>query len=341
MVMSAITLRGAATLMSRGRSAFLAGLVLALAPTAALAVGTPACTEIENQATATYDIGSNSFTESSNTVITSVAEILDVVVTWQDASSVVVPPGSTNEALTFLVTNIGNGIDSYALAGLSVLTGDDFDPSLGNLFLDTNGNGSYDPGTDMQYVPGSNDPVIAADSSAVVFVLNDIPGGLNDGDEGDSRLTATSNTGSGTPGTSLPGAGDGGCDAVVGSTGGTDDDQGTYVVSGITVSIVKSATVSDPFGGTEPIPGAEITYTIVVDIAGVGNAENLTITDPIPGYTTYKNNTLTLDASSLTDAVDGDEGDVGVTTANTVSVFLGTVASGSPTRTITFTVTID
>ncbi len=315
-----------------------AGLGLA---TAAHAAGTPAGTPITNQAVATYDIGPNSFSQPSNEVTTLVAEILDVVVTWQDASEVLVSEGDTSQVLTFLVTNIGNGTDDYALTPNSSVGGDDFNPIFDALYLDTNGNGVYDPGVDQQYVLGFNDPVLAADSSVTVFAVNDIPTPLADGSEGDHELTATSNTGSGTPGTVITAGGDAGVNAVVGNTGATDDDIGTYKVASVTVTLVKSATVLDPFGGSEPIPGASITYAIQVSVAGSGAAENLVITDPIPLNTTYDPGTLFLGALNLSDPSDADAGDVDDTTAGVVTVFLGNVASGSPTQTISFTVLID
>lgn len=320
--------------------AVLAGAAL-LVPTTALATGTPAGTPIVNQATATYDIGDNSFSQPSNEVITYVAEILDVIVTWQDASEVLVSEGDTSQVLTFLVTNIGNGTDDYLLNPNSSVGGDDFNPIFDALFLDTNGNGSYDPGIDLQYIPGFNDPVLAADSSVTVFAINDIPAPLPDGAEGDHELTATSNTGTGTPGTVYPNAGDTGVNAVVGTTGATDDDIGTYKVSSVTVRLLKSATVEDPFGGSEPVPGAKITYSIEVAIAGSGIAENLVITDPIPVFTTYDPGTLYLGPTLLSDIADVDPGDVDDTSPGVVTVFLGNVASGAPMQTIRFTVIID
>jgi uncharacterized repeat protein (TIGR01451 family) len=210
-----------------------------------------------------------------------------------------------------------------------------------SLVLDRNGNSIYEPGVDALYVPGENDPVLAADSSVTVFAVNGIPGDRLDADTGDCRLIAASNTGTGDPGTVFAGAGDEGADAVVGYSGATDSDTGTYIVSGLTVSIAKSAVVTDPFGGSEPVPGATITYTLSVAVTGGGTAENLVITDPIPQYTTYAPGTLVLDAAGLTDTQDGDAGDVGATTSDTVTVLLGDVAAGGAGHTIQFTVTID
>lgn len=307
----------------------------------AMAAGTPACREIVNQATASWTIGTTDFSTSSNTVTTTVAEILDVVTTWQDASPVVVTAAATSQVLTFLVTNIGNGTDSYTLTPTDNLGGDNFDPSFVSLVLDSNANGSYDVGIDQPYLAGVNDPVLVADSSVVVFALNDIPAGLNDGDTGDFQLAATSKTGSGTPGTVIPGAGECGNNAMVGNSGGESSDIGTYVKSAVIVSLSKSAQINDPFGGSEAVPGATITYTIQVNVSGSGTANNLNIVDPIPAYTTYQAGSLAHDSAAISDALDLDEGDFGGTTAGAVAVRLGNAMAGGGIHTITFTVTID
>ncbi|MDZ4804535.1 MAG: hypothetical protein SGI90_06730 [Candidatus Eisenbacteria bacterium] len=305
------------------------------------AAGTAACREIVNQATASWTIGITDFSVSSNSVTTTVAEILDVVTTWQDASAVVVTSAATSQVLTFLVTNIGNGTDSYTLTPADNLGGDNFDPGFVRLVLDSNTNGMYDAGVDQPYLAGVDDPVLAADSSVVVFALNDVSAGLNDGDTGDFQLTATSRTGSGAPGTVIPGGGECGNNAVVGNSGGESSAIGTYVKSDVVVGMTKSAQVSDPFGGTEPVPGATVTYTIQVTISGTGTANNLNIVDPIPANTTYETGSLTLNSAGLSDALDLDAGDVGGTAADTITVQMGNVAAGGGVHTITFTVTID
>ena len=142
-------------------------LIAFLPATFAGATGTPAGTPITNQATATYNIGGPPIIKQSPPVITKVAELLDVDVTWQDGANVSVNPGNTAQVLTFRVTNNGNGDDDYTLAPVSSsppLVGDNFDPVLtaaGNVFFDTNTNGVYDAGTDVEYIPGTNDPVLA------------------------------------------------------------------------------------------------------------------------------------------------------------------------------------
>ena len=310
----------------------------------ARAVGTLAGTDITNVATFSYVIDGSAITQTSLPTTFTVAEIIDARLTWQDVASVAVTPGSSDQVLTFLLSNIGNGDESFSLSAQSgtAVLGGDFDPALTGIFFDTNGNGIYDDsGADVQY-NGSNQPLLAPDSTATLFLVNAIPAGATNGQIGNSELTVTSDTGTGAAGTKLAGAGDGGLDAIIGASGGTSAITGSYVVSAITVVIDKTAAViDDPFGGTDPLSGATIRYTITVTVSGSGTATSLVITDPIPADTTYKAGTLQLDAALLTDAADADEGDMGISTANTVTVSLGDVVGGAAANTITFDVTIN
>jgi uncharacterized repeat protein (TIGR01451 family) len=314
----------------------LASLCL-LAAADARALGTPAGTPITNTATVTYDLGAGSFTQSASSVFT-VDERIDVTVTWLDATPVSVAPADADRLLTFLVTNTGNGNEAFALAVDALLLGDQFDPTNARIYLDANASGVYEPGVDPLYQAGLNDPLLAADAARRVFVLADIPPAVLNGDRGDAQLAATSLTG-GVTGTIVAGAGDLGTDAVIG--GGTSNRIGSYLVSDLFVSIAKTAVVTDLGGGATPAPGSTITYTLVVTPNGTGTLSNVVITDALPPFTTYLAGSLTLAAASLSDAVDGDAGDVGGTTANQVTVALGNVAGGSLPQTITFAVTID
>ena len=75
------------------------------------------------------------------------------------------------------------------------------------------------------------------------------------------------------------------------------------------MNAVKSQAVVDQFGGTRPLPGARINYTIVVSATGSGTAANSVFTDNIPANTTYVPGTLRLNSAALSDAADADAGD--------------------------------
>jgi uncharacterized repeat protein (TIGR01451 family) len=303
----------------------------------AYAVGTAAGTTISNTATATYtDGGGATVNVPSNRVDVRVDELLNVTVATADPGDIATLPGATNQVLSFTVTNTGNGSEAFRLAAINAIGGDNFDPTTTSLVID-NGNGVYDPGIDVVYVSGSNDPVLAPDTSVKIFVLSTIPASATDGHRGQTDLTATAVTGSGTPGTSFAGQGQGGGDAVVGITTAAGRDDGFYIVNAATVTFVKSATVLDPFGGTKSVPGSVITYTLVATVAGAGSLANLAAGDPIPASTTYLPGTITSQAVALTDATDADAGEFA---ANRVTVRFGTVPGGQ-TRTVTFKVTIN
>lgn len=302
-----------------------------------MAAGTPAGTSIANTATATFDLpGGGSGSVSSNTVSVRVDELLDVSVASRDGGDVTAVNGSSNQLLTFAVTNAGNGSEGFQLTARDTLGGDGFDPSVTAIAIDANGNGTYDPGIDTVYTAGSS-LVLAADETRAVFVLSSIPAGTADGARGRVDLVAVAATGSGAPGTSFAGQGEGGGDAVVGATGADGEDQGHYVVSAATVAFVKSATVADPFGGSETVPGSIITYRLVATVSGSGSLSNLRIADPIPAGTAYEANSLTLGGAVLSDVADGDAGESG---SNGIAVRLGTMAAGS-SRTVTFKVKVN
>jgi len=98
-------------------------------------------------------------------------------------------------------------------------------------------------------------------------------------------------------------------------------------------------------------PGSTLTYRITVSNGGAGDATSVVITDPMPAYTTYTAGTAKSDtavltyaaaATALPDASDAptDTYDFGVTTANTATYNVGTVAAGA-TVVLFYQVTID
>jgi uncharacterized repeat protein (TIGR01451 family) len=328
--------------------------ILFIRVNSSFAVGTAAGTNIDSKATASYTVGTNTITRDSNITTIKVAEILNVSVTWQNAGNVSVEPGDSNKKLLFKVTNTGNGPESFSLSGLSTIVGDQFDPVLNLIYID-NGDGVWNSAQDIQYDP-SNKPVIDPNNPdpsknfILVWVDNNIPvkrpdnSDILDGDIGESQLIATCVTGSGTAGTIFAGQGQGGTDAVVGTTGGTAATIGNYIVSAIIVTINKTQNVmNNPVFGSQPVPGAEIEYTITVQVtSGSGTAKNMTITDPVPEGTTYKPGSITLNNVGLGDgAGDSDKGDFNSTNANIVTVHLGDMTSATPLQTIKFRVIVN
>ena len=257
--------------------------------------------------------------------------------------------------LTFLVANIGNGMEEFSLTvDESPITTDDFDPTDLMIFIDSNNNGVFDTGgVDQEHISGVNDIPLDANGvdSQIVFVVGDIPASLNVGDEGVIELiadAATPGAAGSAPGTVFVGLGDGGVDVLIGLTEASADITGTYeVASLIDVNITKSAEIIDDTGGggscttppCRPITGAIIQYTLEVRArGGVETAQNVVITDPIPANTTYDASSITLDGSPLTDS--NLDADAGFFAANEVIVNLGNL-NDSDTHTITFNVIIN
>jgi uncharacterized repeat protein (TIGR01451 family) len=314
----------------------IAALAAVAAP--ARAAKTPAGTVISNTASASWDLpNGGTGTTTSNTTTLKVDEVLDVAVASLNSGDVSVTPAATSQVLSFKVTNAGNGQEAFKLTARDNVAGDDFDPTTTSLVIDSNNNGTYDPGVDTVYAAGTNEPSLAPDASVTIFLLSTIPSGATNGQRGEADLVATAMTGSGAPGTTFSGQGTGGSDAVVGATSANASAGGFYAVSAASVALVKSATVADPFGGTSNLPGSVITYTLVATVSGSGSLNNLSISDAVPGGTTYQPGSLTLGGSALTDAADSDSGEA---VSGTITVRLGTVTAGS-SRTASFKVKVN
>jgi len=300
------------------------------------AEGVSAGTLIENTATATYDDGDGPKSVDSNTVTLRVDELIDVTVTSLNPGPVAAVPGEA--VLTFEVTNPGNGPEAYQLTANPTVAGNDFDTVVESIAVDTNGNGTYDPGVDEILTAPETTAVLQPDEVLTVFVIVTVPDGVTDAQESDIELTADAVTGTGTPGTVFAGQGVDGGDAIVGTTGASATATGEFLVGITSVDLIKAASIVDPFGGTSAVPGAVVTFTITADVSGSGSVDDLIVADAIPDGTTYAAGTLALDGAPLSDASGDDAGEASDTSG--ISVDLGTVASSS-SHAITFNVTID
>ena len=329
-------LTSAASLSLRSSLLFASAISGIMLSNAASAAPTLAGTDIENIASASYDTPGGPVTIDSNRVVIKVDELLDVTVAGSDPGDLTTSPGATNNVLTFLVTNTGNGNEAFTLAADVTRAGDDFDPTLQQIVIDTNGNGVYDAGVDTVYVAGTNNPVIAPEASLTVFILTTTPAGVVNANRAEVGLTAAATTGTGAPGTTFAGAGEGGGDAVVGTTGADAEDSAFLAVQAATLALVKTAVITDPFGGNRAVPGSIITYKLVATVTGAGNLANVVITDPIPASTTYTASSITLETAALTDAADADAGSFNGTQVRAV---VGTVPAGQ-SRTVTFKVVV-
>ncbi len=308
----------------------------------AQAAGVAAGTAINNTAEVSYSVGTVTATETSNTVSVTVAEILDVEVTVQ-TPTVGVAPGAAGQLLRYRVTNTGNGPETFRLLMDNALGSDQFDPVAASpaIYLDTNNNGTLEA-SDAQYTAGTNDPALNADGFVTVFVLNDIPLAVVDTNTGRSNLTAEARTGTGAAGTTFAGQGVAGTDAVVGLTTARVTGTGVYRVDAIDISANKTQTVVDRWGGSRPVPGATINYTVVVSATGTGTAAAAQFTDNIPANTSYVAGSLRLNTIALSDdTADADAGAYEAAPTARVRVALGSLTQAGGSQTIQFAVTIN
>lgn len=314
-----------------------AGTVLAFATfhaSSAAAQSVDAGTLIENTATASYTTGGDPISVDSNTVTILVDELLNVVIASQDAGPVAINAGRA--VLTYEITNTGNGPEAFFLTANPVVAGNDFNPTIEGIAYDTDGNGIYEEGTDILLPVGTPTPEILADKSLTVFVIVSAPG-ATDGETAQVNLLAEAVTGTGDAGTVFPGQGVNDGNAVVGNTRADADTNGALRATVSTLELTKGASVLDPFGGTEAVPGSIVTFTITASVSGSASLSDVRVSDAIPAGTTYRPDTLALDGAALTDAADADAGQA---SSGGVQVDIGTAAANTD-YVITFDVTID
>jgi uncharacterized repeat protein (TIGR01451 family) len=288
---------------------------------------TAAGTSISNQARLQFQVQNAPGEIQSNSVAFTVSQLLGVAVTSQDATDVGVNSPDLSRALTFRVTNVGNGTETYRLSRDDALQGDNFDPliptaTLAALYIENGlqpGFQATGPNADTPYIAGSNDPILSAGSDRTVYVVSTIPAGQIYLDVARSRLIATSSQADvpgKLPGTSLPALSAMGSERVVGVSRGRADAIGAYRVTGVQTSIVKTVLkVLDPQGGTKIMPGAIITYRLVAEIRGKGTASSVTVSDPLPLQVRYKTGTLLLNGFLQTEAADSDPSNVDISTS--------------------------
>lgn len=330
---------------------FIAGAL----PPFAHAAGTASGTAIVNQVSVACEVSGIPLPPITASTSFLVDRKINLAVTAVNASYVSSAAGATAQPLAFLVTNTGNDVQDFALGAVHSADPyggtDNFDAANVQVFVESGATAGYQPAQDTAtYIDE-----LAADTGRTVYIVSDIPAGRADGDISALALTATARAGGGagapgaalteTAGADTPGV----VDTVFADPAGDTDvvrdaahsDTSAYRVTSVNVSLVKSAVVSDPFGGGRPQTGATIRYTVSATVSGAGTATAVTVTDPIPANTTYRSGTLRLNGAPLSDAADADSGDVGFTAPGALTVRLGDLTSASPAQTVTFEVTIN
>jgi uncharacterized repeat protein (TIGR01451 family) len=289
----------------------LSALGASLAVPAALAAGTASSTAINNRATVNYSVGGvaqgaiessptgNSTATGSDTTFVVDNKILHTVNEFS-GNATIAGPGAANQVAAYTVTNTGNTAQGYLLAATnetgSVVFGQADNTNVNNLrvFVDANGNGAYDAGTDI----ATNIATLAPDASVRVFVLADLPLTVTNGQYANVQLAAQATTdGTTTVAVESGGADDPAAVDIVFADGGAAARDGIheaadqYAVQSAALSVAKSSSVvSDPFNGTsnpKSIPGAVVEYEVTVSNTGSVAASLVQIADPLPANTTF------------------------------------------------------
>lgn len=268
----------------------------------ALAAGTTAGTSISNTASLGYSVGGVGQTAITTT---SAAFLVDEKVNLTVAGGVTtnVVPGSTAQATAFTVTNNSNSALDFTLAVTSAIAGDNFDPTACSAFVDVNGNGTYESGTDTAtYIDE-----LAADATKTVFAVCNIPGTAVNTNTGLVGMTATAlGTFNASGYVATPAAlgaalvqtagGDtANVDIVFADIAGTEvgdaardakhSARNTYSVVTAALTVTKTGVLlCDPFNGVasmKNIPGAMTQWSITVSNTGAVAATLTTITDTL------------------------------------------------------------
>ena len=335
----------------------------AVAASPASAAGTAAGTTVTNSVTLDYKVGGIDQNQVSASDSFTVDRKVNLSVSEVGTTSTTVTPGQTAAVTAFTVSNASNAPLDFALAATQLSGGtaahggtDNFNVSNVKLYADTNANGSYDPGTDVEITYLDQ---VAADTSRTVFVVADVPLGRATSDVAGVRLTATASEATaasslGATVTQTSGANTAGVDTVFADTNndgnvardGIHFDEDDYVILAASLTATKtSRVISDPFNGsTNPkmIPGAVVEYCIAVaNAAGSATATGINISDTLPSETTYDsafgiklNGTVTGSSCNA----DGTSG--GSYASGIVSGTLTDIAAGV-TRTLVFRVSVN
>ncbi|MAD45179.1 MAG: hypothetical protein CMI02_01700 [Oceanospirillaceae bacterium] len=261
------------------------------------AAATPAGTDIENTATATYYAAGDSTNAltAQSTFTFKVQELIDVTIS-SDATESTVTSGETGVVVSYVITNTGNGSEDFTITDVNG-TGDDFDLEGISLYYEDN-NAGFD-GTESTVAADGVINLDAGESVTILAVVN-VPATAGDGQSAETTLTAVSNTSGASAaaeGDVLDGVGDDGVDAVIASAGANYQADHTYTVENTTLVRVAKNIIGyeDQFGGDSRIPGATVTYQILVSV--YDDVTDLVITDPLPEDVTYEEGTLYYEAA--------------------------------------------
>lgn len=270
------------------------------------AVGTDAGTAISNTATVSFTRGGSTDSEQASASF-NVDEVINVNVTALTASNNVTN-GDQGVALTYTVTNIGNGPEAFKLFDAIGAT-NNLPLSAGDLkvyYIPTAiSDGNFDPNNINETLYTDTNISIANDESITVYIVSDVPNGSIENSLTDLVLTAVSQTeagslkaGTSTFGSVIPNAGENSTNAIIAVEQGRDSASSQLKVTtydptrSLDVTITKTVLGSNALVNNtatttgQKIPGAQVTYFVKVIVKN-DNATALNISDIIPTNMTY------------------------------------------------------
>lgn len=278
-------------------------------------LGTHAGTAISNTATVSFTRGGNVDSEQAS-VSFKVDEIVNVNVTAANVSSNITN-GDQNIAITYTVTNTGNGTELFKLFDSINSSNNGLPLSASDLTVYVNTSqtpGAFDPNNISQQPYAGEDISIANDEFITVYILTNVPNGAALTTKSELLITAVSQTnangitaGNSDFGDVIAGAGEDGTDAIIAVNNGQDNASSELIVTvfdptkslvvNITKTILGSTALISNAGidslTDKKIPGAIVSYFIKVSVLNSA-VTALSISDIIPTNMTYVANSMRL-----------------------------------------------
>lgn len=278
------------TLAKAIAAAMVFGAVGVTAP--AVYAATAAGTQIKNLATVTYeDAAGNVYSAQSNEAIVTVAQVYSATMGVDvDATAT---PGQT-VYLPYVLTNTGNGEDTFNLSAINGITGGDtIDAANITIYEDLNGSGEPDAGE-----PAITSITLPANANNIanLVVAVDVPVTATGGQTLGVTLTAEAQEGgTASVANSVTDLSDGS-----GRDGADGTNESLITVTGDAVLVTTKTSVHDAAAN-------QITYTLTVKNNGNAAANNVVIFDGLPANTTL--------VSSSASGILATNGDTVATTA--------------------------
>ncbi|HEX7874392.1 MAG TPA: hypothetical protein VF475_15875 [Sphingobium sp.] len=308
-------------------------VVAALATLSAAHARVAAGDSITNKATASFEVDGLSTSIASNIVATRIDEVLDVTLTPKSGGTVFVPPaGLSGFGVPLILTNTGNGTEAFRVQAQA--PGQTIALSVA---IDVDGNGAYDPAVDIILSGNSATlPIAPGADLALLLRFDAVPA-----QTGTVTVSAQATSGHGAPDSWFAGKGDNSSDAMVGRTSAAAETTIQYQLAATSTAsapatLAKSQTVRAPDGSATPVPGAVITYRLVLTTSGSETISDAEISDTIPVGTAYVPGSIRVEDSAASDAVDTDSARFD---GQAIRIALGEISQPT-TRVVTFQVII-